>query len=67
MPRDPNAAVLALIRALELINAIRPIIDGIIENEQARTGLTRDQLHELSKKLTAETDAITDEDASDRP
>lgn len=67
MPNEPSTAVLALIRALELINAIRPVIDSVIANEQARTGLSRAELYALSKQLIAETDAITTEDMSDRP
>jgi hypothetical protein len=57
----------ALIKALELINATKPILDAALNNEAERVGLSRAERHALTKRLTAETDAITSEDESDRP
>lgn len=61
-----NATLEALIKALELVNAVKPILDGALNNEAARMGLSRDELHALTKKITGETDAITKEDISDQ-
>lgn len=62
---EPNQAVLALLKLLETWNAIRPTVDEAIANEEARTGMTRDELHAFSKRLKSETDTITQEDMGD--
>jgi len=56
----------ALIRALELLNSVKPILDGALNNEAERVGLTREERHALTKRLTGETDSITKEDMSDQ-
>lgn len=62
-----NETLEALIKALALINSLKPILDTALNNEAERAGLSREQLKALTKRLTSETDSITDEDASDRP
>jgi hypothetical protein len=55
-----------LIKLLALLNGMRPIIEGAINNEAAARGLSRADLNALTKKLTSETADITTEDMSDR-
>lgn len=62
---ETNATLEALIKALELLNAVKPILDGALNNEAERAGLSREERHALTKRLTAETDALTKEDISD--
>lgn len=62
-----NKTLEALIKALALINSLKPILDTALNNEAERAGLSREQLKALTKRLTSETDTITDEDMSDRP
>ena len=52
----------ALVKALQLINAAKPILDDALNNEAERLGLSREERHALTKRLTAETDAITKAD-----
>lgn len=54
-----------LIKLLALLNGLRPIIEGAIQNEAALQGISREDLKALSDKLTGETAVITGEDASD--
>ena len=61
-----NDTLEALVKVLRLINALKPILDSALDNEANRLGLTREERHALTKRLTAETDAITTEDMSDR-
>lgn len=64
---EPNKSILVLIHLLEVWNAVKPTIDQAIANEEARTGMTREQLHAFSKQLIAETESITAHDMSNEP
>jgi hypothetical protein len=57
-----SPALEALVKALELFNAVKPVLDTALQNEAERVGLTREERHALTKRLTGETDAITKED-----
>lgn len=60
---DKTSGVLeALIKALELLNAAKPILDSALNTEAERLGLSREERHNLFKRLTTETDTITRED-----
>jgi len=58
----PDNTLAALIKALQLITVLRPVLTAAIDNEAERQGLSRDELHALTKRLTAETAAIATAD-----
>lgn len=56
----------ALVKILTAINGTLPILHGLLENEMATAGLTREERYQLRKSLIAETRAISDDLQSDR-
>jgi len=67
MATNDNSTLEALVKALQLIAALRPILTSAIETEAERQGLSREEKQKLFKRLTTETDAITTEDMGDNP
>lgn len=64
---NTNSVLEALVKALQLLNAAKPILDQALTNEMDRVGLSREERHALTKRLTAETAAITAADQGDTP
>jgi hypothetical protein len=60
-----NEVLEALVRALQLINATKPILDAALNHEVERLGLSREERHALTKRLTSETAEITAADMGD--
>lgn len=62
MPETNSSESLdALVKILTLMNGMMPILHGMLENEMATAGLSRQERYELRKKLIAETRGIADE------
>lgn len=62
MPTQTNDTLEALVKALQLINAMKPILDAALANEADRQGLSREARKALFDRINNETDAITRED-----
>lgn len=61
-----NDTLEMLVKALQLLNALKPILDTALTNEAERQGLNREQRKALFDRINDETAAITTEDMSDR-
>lgn len=61
-----NDTLEMLVKALQLLNALKPILDTALTNEAERQGLSREQRKALFDRINGETAAITTEDMSDR-
>jgi len=67
MSTPTNSTLEALVKALQLIAALKPILNNLLDNEADRTGLSREAKKALFDRINDETDAITTEDMSENP
>lgn len=52
----------ALVKLAQLFNTFKPILDGALDNEANRVGLSREERKALFDRINTETDAITTAD-----